>query len=145
MAEKKQSEKIERTYNVPLRRGFATTPRYERTTKAASVLRKFLQRHMKCEDVKLGKHLNEELWKHGIKNPPHHIKITVVKEDEVAKAELFGHKYVDFKKQEKKKDESLKDKLMSKMDSSEEKKEENKEEKDSPDSKKGDSKPSEEN
>ena len=46
---------------------------------------------MKSEDVKIGKFLNEELWKNGIKNPPHHIKITAKKNEKgVVFAELDG-------------------------------------------------------
>lgn len=81
----------ERTYVVPLRKEWLKAPRYKRTKKAVIGLRKFLQKHMKSEDVKLGKHLNLELWKHGIRNPPSKIKVNVSKDEKgVVKAELFG-------------------------------------------------------
>ena len=93
MAKKKEETKIvlERTYNIPLRRQFLKVPRHKRAKKAAKAVREFLIKHMKSDKVKLGKFLNEELWKHGIKNPPHHIKVDAKKDSEgLVKAELFG-------------------------------------------------------
>ncbi len=90
MAEKK-SEKLERTYNVPLRKGVMRTPKYRRAKKAIYELKKFLERHMKPTELKLGRYLNLEIWKHGIKNFPHHVKVTCVKDEKgVVIAELFG-------------------------------------------------------
>lgn len=102
---------IERTYNVPLRKGFINTPKHKKTKKAVSVLKEFLARHMKTdlENVYVGKHLNLEMWKHGIKNPPHHVKVVVTKDDKgVVKAELAGFTYTHTKKDQKDK-ESTKD------------------------------------
>ncbi len=84
---------IERVYNVPLRKGYMKAPMYRRTKKAVNTLRTFVARNMKVseDDVKLGKYVNLELWKHGIKNPPHHIKVNVKKDDEGdVFAELVG-------------------------------------------------------
>ena len=95
---------IERTYNVPLRNGFINTPKHKKTKKAVSVLKNFLSRHMKAEldNVYIGKNLNLELWKHGIKNPPHHVKVVVTKDDKgIVKAELSGFKYTHVKKDQK--------------------------------------------
>lgn len=84
---------IERTYNVPLRKEFMKVPRWKKTQKAVTTLRQFLSKHMKSDNVKLGKEVNKELWKHGIRNPPHHIKVNVTKDSKgVVKAELFGAK-----------------------------------------------------
>lgn len=87
----KTTEKtLERTYNVPLRKEYMKAPRWNRTKKAVTALRQFLAKHMKSENVLLSKGLNEEIWKHGIQNPPHHIKIKAVKDDKgVVKADLF--------------------------------------------------------
>jgi|SRR3989344_9696851 len=92
MAKKTSAEKtIERTYNVPLRKEYMKAPRWNRTKKAVTALRQFLVRHMKSEDVRLSKELNEEMWKHGIKNPPHHVKVKAVKDEKgVVMVELFG-------------------------------------------------------
>ncbi|MDO8656399.1 MAG: 50S ribosomal protein L31e [Nanoarchaeota archaeon] len=94
MADKKdQTPVLERTYNVPLRREYQKAPRWKRTEKAVVGLRQFLGKHMKSEKVLLSTTLNNLLWKHGIKNPPHHVKVTAVKDKEgVVHAELFGVK-----------------------------------------------------
>ena len=93
MTAKKQDTAVERVYNVPLRKEFLKVPRWKRTKKAVAALRQFLSRHMKSEDVRISKELNEKLWDNGIKNPPHHVKVTVKKDDKgVVRAELFGEK-----------------------------------------------------
>lgn len=95
MADKKAEAKIvvERMYNVPLRKGFQKAPKYRRAKKATNVLREFLVKHMKSDNIKIGKFLNMAMWKRGIKNPPHHVKVNVTKDSEgVVKAELVGAK-----------------------------------------------------
>ena len=98
---------LERTYIIPLRREWLKVPRYKRAKKASTAVREFLSKHMKSDNVKIGNGLNMELWKHGMKNPPHKIKINVIKEDDgTVKAELFGKKYVEHKKIEKEEETS---------------------------------------
>lgn len=85
----------ERTYIIPLRREWLKSVKYKRAKKAVRAIKEFLQRHMKTDmaNVKLGTHLNIELWKHGIKNPPSRIKVNVTKDDKgMVRAELFGVK-----------------------------------------------------
>ncbi len=111
------SNEIKRTYNVPLRKEYLKVPRYERSKKAMKALKLFIQKHMKVEEKNLvvGKFLNEEIWKRGIRNPPHHIKINVlkdVKENKVI-AELFG-KDIKFEKKKEKK-EGIADKVKEKL------------------------------
>lgn len=94
MATKKQDSNkpvLERTYNVPLREGWLKAPKYRRSKKAVNTLKEFLSKHMKSDNLKLGKHLNEQIWARGIKNPPHHVNINVAKyADGMVKAELVG-------------------------------------------------------
>ena len=91
---------VERTYNVPLRKAWLKAPYYKRAKKAVNAVREYLQKHMKSEDVLLGPRLNMKIWEKGITNPPHHVKVTAVKDDKgTVRAELFGF---DFKKTEKK-------------------------------------------
>lgn len=81
--DKKKKEKVEvvleRIYNVPLRSGWLRAPKYKRAKKAVNTLREFIIKHMKSEDVKIGKYANLKIWKNGIKNPPHHIKVSAKK------------------------------------------------------------------
>ena len=97
-------EKIERTYNVPLRKEWLKAPRYKRAKKAVTALREFLARTFRVEivNVKIGIHANLLIWKHGMQNPPHHIKVHAVKDDNMVKAELEGIAYEDYKPAPKK-------------------------------------------
>jgi large subunit ribosomal protein L31e len=94
---------LERTYTIPLRKGWLKASRYRRAKKAVNTVKEFLVRHMKSEDVRLGTHLNLEIWKHGMKNPPSRVKVNVSKDDKgVVRAELFGVKIEEKKVEEKK-------------------------------------------
>ena len=112
MASKKES-KVDRIYTIPLRREFLKVPKYKRAKKAVTAIKQFLKKHIKSEDIRIGKYLNLEVWKHGIKNPPHHVKVEVTSDDEgVITAELFGAPKPEIKEEPKKsKKEELKDKL----------------------------------
>jgi large subunit ribosomal protein L31e len=86
-------EKIERTYNIPLRRDWLHVPKYKRAKKAIRAIREFLSQHMKVpeKEVKIGKAMNDYVWDHGMKNPPHHVKVIVIKDkDGKVSAELVG-------------------------------------------------------
>ena len=89
---------LKRTYTIPLRRGYNETPRHRRAKRAMSVLKTFLAKHMKSETIKIGKELNEIMWKNGMKNPPARVTVDVTKDSEgVVRAQLEGKEYVDFK------------------------------------------------
>ncbi len=94
---------MERTYTIPLRKGWLKAPKYKRAKKAVNTVKEFLIRHMKSEDVRLMPELNLEIWKHGMKNPPSRVKVNVVKDDKgVVRAQLFGAKIAEKKTEEKK-------------------------------------------
>ncbi len=89
---------LERTYTIPLRKEYQKAPMYRRAKRAVNAVRTFLIKHMKSEKVKLGQQLNQAVWARGIKHPPHHVKVTVVKGDDgVVKAELFGFTFEEKK------------------------------------------------
>jgi large subunit ribosomal protein L31e len=71
----------ERIYNVPLGKAWVT-PRYRRAEKAVTVLRKFVQRHMKPEEIIIDPSVNETIWRNGITNPPRKIRVRLSKDDE---------------------------------------------------------------
>ncbi len=103
------AENIERTYTIPLRREYLKVPQYRRTEKASRALREFLVKHMKSENIRIGRFLNEHLWMHGMKNPPHHVRVNVVKIPEgTVYAELFG-KPLKVGKEEKKEEKAAKE------------------------------------
>jgi|TARA_B100001964_G_scaffold200069_1_gene226767 large subunit ribosomal protein L31e len=115
MAKKEETTKIvlERTYNVPLRKEFQKVANWRKTEKAVTALKQFISKHMKSDDVIISRYANLELWKNGIKNPPHHVKISAKKDEKgkivvelaelpaKAKRELEKQKTVDKKKEKK--------------------------------------------
>ncbi|MBI2656908.1 60S ribosomal protein L31 [Candidatus Woesearchaeota archaeon] len=72
---------MERIYNIPLRRETLKVPLFRKANKAVKTVREFISKHMKSENVLIGKYLNLKIWNHGAKNPPHHVKVNAVKDD----------------------------------------------------------------
>lgn len=105
---------MERIYVIPLRREFQKVPNYKRASKARRAVREFLIKHMKTKEVKIGKYLNEEIWKNGPKNPPHKVNVKVTKEEDIVRAELVGAP-VEAPKPKKEEKKSVKDKLEEKV------------------------------
>lgn len=112
------ADELKRTYNIPLRKQFLKVAIYKRTNKAVKALKEFIAKHMKVEikNVRLGKFLNEHMWSRGNKNPPHHVKVNILKDTKENKAiaELFGKPIEFYKKKEKEKKgiaEKVKEKL----------------------------------
>jgi len=104
----------EKIFTIPLRDVFEDQ-RTDRTKRAMNLVKGYLVRHMKTENVKIGDSINKELWKRGIQKPPRKVRIHVLKEGDVAYAELMG---VDIKtpskeeeKAKKKKKEEKKEKI----------------------------------
>jgi len=59
------------------------------------------------EKIRIGPYLNEHLWKDGMRNPPHHVKINTEKNEEgLVMAELEGKPMFELKKKEEKKEKS---------------------------------------
>lgn len=98
---------LERTYVVPLRREFQKVATYKKSKKATKAVKEFIVRHMKAADfnaVKLLNELNQELWKHGIRNPPHKVKVVCRRDDKgVVMVQLFGQPFPESAKVEEKK------------------------------------------
>lgn len=136
MAKKEETSKIilERTYNIPLRSETLKAPSYRKAKKAINAVRGFIFQHMKSSDIKIGKYLNLKIWEHGIKNPPHHVKITAAKDDKgKVFVELVGAPKEEPKAEEKKTGKKTETKPESKVEAEfkeiKEESKENKEEK----------------
>ncbi|MFH0949262.1 MAG: 50S ribosomal protein L31e [Candidatus Aenigmatarchaeota archaeon] len=82
-------------FTIPLRDAFNKAHR-KRVPYAARLVKDFVRTHTKCEEIKIGSRLNEKLWERGIKKPPRKIRVNVVKDGKIAKAELFGFEYQEF-------------------------------------------------
>ncbi|MAG91857.1 hypothetical protein CMO83_04220 [Candidatus Woesearchaeota archaeon] len=72
---------MERTYVIPLRRQTLKTPYYRKAKKAVRTVKEFITRHMKSDNISVGRYLNLKIWEHGIKNPPNKVKIIATKDD----------------------------------------------------------------
>lgn len=132
MAKKEKKEAkivLERAYTIPLRKEFQKAPPYRRAKKAVSAVRSFISRHMKSDNVIIGNYLNLALWKNGIKNPPHKIKVEAKKDEKgIVKVEVVGAPKEELKPKEEKK--KLKKKIEEKIAKPAEIKEEEKKEPD---------------
>lgn len=78
----------EQIYVIPLR-VVDRVPRWKRGNRAIKEIRQYLIRHMKSEDVKLDRSINEKVWEQGIEKPPSRIRVRAMKfEDGQVQAEL---------------------------------------------------------
>jgi len=107
----------ERIYTINIRKAISKAPRWEKSKRSVVAVKNFLKKHMKGDDVKVGKSITEEIWKRGNQNPPKSIRIhAVLTEDEkgkIIKAELLGVPFPEEKekKKEKKKEEKPKEEV----------------------------------
>jgi len=100
----------EKIFNIPLRDAFER-PRTRRAKVATDIVRNFLVRHMKSENIKIGNSINEKIWKRGIQKPPRKIRIHALKEENIVYAELLDVEIKTPSKEElKKKEEKKKEK-----------------------------------
>jgi len=95
----------EKQFTIPLRKEFSKAPSYKRSEKAIKAIREFIERHMKTDDVKIGKNLNLKIFERGRKNPPPRIKVKAVKEEKLVRVELPEFPFeTKVEKKEKKKE-----------------------------------------
>ncbi len=120
-------DKLERIYTVPLGDAYDAV-RNKRAPRAVKILREFLARHMKADEVLLSEALNKFIWEKSIQKPPRKVKVRVIKEDAVARAYLADEKIEEPKKEEKKaeKKEAPKEEKQAEKTSKEKPKEEKK-------------------
>lgn len=108
--------KDEMTYTIPLREDFVKVPKHRRAKRAISKIKSYITRHMKTENIKIGKELNEKVWGNGIKNPPGKVTVKVKRVEDSVTVELEGFEYKSESIQTKKEEpKTLKDKLEAKM------------------------------
>ncbi len=78
----------EQIYIIPLR-DVKKAPRWKRSVRAMKIIRTYLAKHMKSEDVKLDSTINEKIWDRGSQKPPRKIRVRAMKfEDGQVQAEL---------------------------------------------------------
>ncbi|MBI5133210.1 MAG: 60S ribosomal protein L31 [Thaumarchaeota archaeon] len=95
-------EELSRVYTINLSKVWLA-PRIRRTKRAINMIREFAQRHMKSDDVKIDRNLNEVMWERGIRKPPRKIRVKMVKdEDDVVTVSLYSEEVKEEEKVEKK-------------------------------------------
>lgn len=91
--EPKKSEEQGKEYIIPLRKRWKNVPHYKRAKKAVKSVKEFLVRHMNVRDgdlnkIKIDKYLNEAIWARGIRKPLSKVKVRVISEGGIFRAEL---------------------------------------------------------
>ena len=100
----------EKVFNIPLREAFEKQ-RNARASNAMKTVREFLIKNTKTDNIKIGKSINDVIWKEGIQKPPRKVRVHIIKEDNVIYAELLGVEIKTPSKEEvKKKEEKKKEK-----------------------------------
>jgi len=80
---------LEREYIIPLRKAYYRQ-RKQRAARAIRIIKEFIKRHTKADDVIIDNRVNEYVWSRGIEKPPRRVKVRVVKtEDNIAKVYLL--------------------------------------------------------
>lgn len=69
----------ERIYTVPLRKAYWTGSRLKRANRSVRILKEFVERHMKPEDLLIQPEVNEIIWSRGIQKPPRRVRIRATK------------------------------------------------------------------
>jgi len=95
LSSKNAVRRDEKIYTIPLRKALRKSIK-KRAPYCMKIIREFLVTHTKTENVMIGKHLNEAIWERGRQKPPKRVRVKVIKEDNIIKAELMGHDYVEF-------------------------------------------------
>lgn len=92
-----QTEKL---YNLDLADAYGR-PRHKRTNRATDMVKEYIARYSKADEVKLSNQVNTFIWSHGQNKPPRHIKLKVITQDSIANVYLPDEK-IETKKEEKK-------------------------------------------
>jgi len=79
--EEEEEEEIidERIYTVPLRKAYWTGSRLRRANRSVRILKEFVERHMKPEELLIQPEVNDIIWSRGIQKPPRRVRIRATK------------------------------------------------------------------
>lgn len=69
----------ERIYTVPLRMAYWTGSRLRRANRSVRILKEFVERHMKPEEILIQPEVNDKIWARGIQKPPRRLRIRATK------------------------------------------------------------------
>ncbi|MEM3521927.1 MAG: 50S ribosomal protein L31e [Candidatus Bathyarchaeia archaeon] len=71
----------EKVYTFSFRKAWIT-PRGKRAPRVIRMLKDFVKRHTKSEEVLISNEINELIWARGIQKPPRKLRIKVIKDKE---------------------------------------------------------------
>ena len=112
----------EKIYTINIRKAISKAPEWEKSKKSVFFVKNFLKKHMKGDEVRIGKSITEKIWEKGSHKPPKKIRIHAILSEEgegadkkrIIKAELLGIPFSvekEKKKKEKKKEEKPKEEV----------------------------------
>lgn len=97
--------RLDREYIIPLRK-VRRRPRTSKAKTAVKIVREFLLRHTKADEVLIGTSINEMIWSGGMESVPKRIRVHAIKDDKtnVTYAELPGIPIITRDEMEKEKE-----------------------------------------
>jgi len=98
----------ERIYVIPLRKA-RRSKRYKRSARATKIVRQFIQRHLKSDEVKIGNDVNRKIWERGAERLVPKIRVRAVRKDDGSIEVSLAESAVEEKKEEKKEEEEKKE------------------------------------
>ncbi len=82
---------LERIYTISFYPKLNSIPRTKRAPRALRIVKEFVARHMKSEDILIDPEVNEYIWSRGIQKPPRKISVRVKKaDDDIVEVYLVG-------------------------------------------------------
>lgn len=72
----------ERIYTIPFYPKLKLSTRNKRAPRAMRIMKEFIYRHMKAEDIIIDNELNEFIWARGIQKPPRKVRVRALKDEE---------------------------------------------------------------
>ena len=80
---------LKREYVIPLRAKSLKAPKWRRSKKSMGVLKDFVFKHMKCDNIIICAELNHFLWSRGAKNPPGKVSVICLKKEILGKEKVL--------------------------------------------------------
>jgi len=88
--------------NVNIRKEILKVPVYRKAKKAIAAIKKFVKKNTRLDNISIGKYLNMEITKNGMKNPPVKYTLRLEKSEDKVNVELASAPKEEKKEKEKK-------------------------------------------
>ena len=72
----------ERIYTIPFYPKLKLSTKHKRAPRAIRLMKEFIYRHMKAEDIIIDNELNEYIWARGIQKPPRKVRVRALKDED---------------------------------------------------------------